>query len=185
MKDQEIIQLFCERQENAIDNISKKYEKYCFAISFNILHNREDAEECVNDTWLRVWNVIPPTIPEYLKIFVGKITRNLSFDRYRAKQCGKRGSGEMDLVLEELGDIVDGSEDIEQLYEYKELVDAINEYLYTISERDREIFVRRYFYVDDTRKIARMIGISEDNVLVILSRIRKKLSKYLKNRELI
>lgn len=185
MEDKQIIQLFCDRCENAIRCISEKYDKYCFSIAHNILGDHEDAEECVNDTWLKVWNSIPPTIPTYLRVFVGKIVRNLSFDKYRANHSAKRGGGEMPAVLDELEEVITGSNCVEAEYEQKELVATINEFLYSVSERDRNIFVRRYFYVEDTACIAKKHNITEKNVLMILSRVRNKLRTYLNEREYI
>ena len=185
MEDKQIIQLFCDRCEDAISCIAEKYDKYCFSIAHNILSDREDAEECVNDTWLKVWNSIPPTMPTYLRVFVGKIVRNLSFDKYRASHSVKRGGGEMPVVLDELAEVIAGSDDVEAEYERKELVETINEFLYSVSDRDRDIFVRRYFYVEDTERIARSHDITEKNVLMILSRVRSKLRTYLSEREYI
>ena len=185
MEDKEIIDLFCKRHEKAIECIAEKYHKYCFTIANNILSNQEDSEECVNDTWFKVWQSIPPTIPVYLRVFVGKIVRNLSFDRYRANHSAKRGGGEMALVLDELSDVIAGSDDVEVEYERKELVAAINEFLYSVSERDRDIFVRRYFYVETTDKIAKSHDISEKNALMILSRTRNKLRTYLTEKEFV
>lgn len=185
MEDKQIIQLFCDRCEKAISYISKKYDKYCYSIAHNILGNCEDAEECVNDTWLKVWNLIPPTIPTYLRVFVGKIVRNLSFDKYRASHSAKRGGGEMPMILDELSEVIAGSNDVETEYERKELVATINEFLYSVSERDRDIFVRRYFYVEDTAHIAKSNDITEKNALMILSRVRSKLRLYLSEREYI
>ena len=182
MEDKGIIQLFCDRNEKAISCISEKYDKYCFSIAQNILGDREDAEECVNDTWFKVWNLIPPTIPTYLRVFVGKIVRNLSFDKYRASHSAKRGGGEMPMVLDELAEVVSYSDNVEAEYERKELVATINEFLYSVSERDRDIFVRRYFYVEDTTRIAKIHDITEENVLMILSRVRSKLRTYLSER---
>ena len=185
MEDKEIIRLFCERCENAITCIAEKYDKYCFSIANNILSDREDAEECVNDTWFKVWNSIPPTMPTYLRVFVGKIVRNLSFDKYRASHSAKRGGGEMPIVLDEFAEVIAGSDDVEAEYERKELVMTINEFLYSVSERDRDIFVRRYFSVEDTGKIAKCHDITEKNVLMIFSRVRTKLRTYLSEREYI
>ncbi len=185
MEDKEIIRLFCERCEKAITYIAEKYHKYCFSIAHNILNDFEDAEECVSDTWFKVWNSIPPAMPTYLRVFVGKIVRNLSFDKYRASHSLKRGGGEMPVVLDELEEIIASSNDVEAEYERKELVMAINQFLYSVSERDRDIFVRRYFYVEDTSKIAKSHNTTEKNVLMILSRVRSKLRTYLSEREYI
>lgn len=185
MKDQEIIQMYCNRQEMAIQKTAEKYEKYCYTISYNILDNNEDVLECINDTWFKLWDTIPPIIPIFLKSYIAKIVRNLSFDKYRAKNSAKNGGGEMPLVLDELSEIVADSRDIQARYESKEVSMAISEYLSKISVKEREIFVRRYFYVEDTESIARKYNTTGKNVLMILSRTRKKLRTYLQEKELI
>lgn len=180
MEDRRIIELYVHRDENAIAETSKKYGSYCFLIANRILNNREDSDECVNDTWFKVWNLIPPTIPEFLNLFLAKIIRNLSFDRYRIKSANKRGNGEIALVLDELEEVVAGSSDVESDYERKELIEAINSYLYSLSKRECNIFIRRYFYVESIREIAKRYDIKENNVSMILSRTRKKLKEHLK-----
>lgn len=185
MEDKQIVALYCDRQESAIEKTAEKYGKYCFSIADNILHNTEDSEECVNDTWMKAWLSIPPTIPAYLRVFLGKITRNLSFDKYRASHSAKRGGGEMPLILDELEEVLIGGSDIEAEYERKELVEAINTFLYALSEKDSKIFVRRYFFAETTGEIAERFHLKESNVRVILSRTRKKLQAYLIEEELV
>lgn len=185
MEDKQIIELYNKREEAAIEKTAEKYGKYCFSIANNILHSSEDSEECVNDTWLKAWNAIPPTIPTYLRVFLGKITRNLSFDKYRAIHSERRGGGEFPVVLDELAEIVAGLADVEKQYEQKELVKAINTYLYKLPERDRNIFIRRYFHAEETSLIAKRYQIKESNVLMILSRTRKKLHTFLKEEDFI
>ena len=146
MTDEEIVQLFFQRKEEAVQEISKKYSSYCFKIANNILNNREDSEECVNDTWMQAWNSIPPTRPKYLRLFVAKIVRNLSFSRFKLKNAKKRGSGEMMLVLEELEECIAGQSDVETLYIAGELQTAINEFVHNLPEKEGNIFIRRYFY---------------------------------------
>ena len=185
VEDKQIIELYNQRKEAAIEHTAEKYTAYCFNIANNILHNHEDSEECVNDTWMKAWNAIPPTVPTYLRVFLGKITRNLSFDKYRASHSESRGGGQMAVVLDELEEIVAGSSDVEAHYEQKELVEAINTYLKKLPERDCNIFIRRYFYAEETGVIARRYGIKESNVLMILSRTRKKLHTFLKEEDFI
>jgi len=179
VEDKQIIELFCNRQENALQKTEEKYGKFCLNIANNILRNREDSEECVNDTWMRAWQSIPPTIPECLRIFLGKITRNLAFDKYRANHSAKRGGGEIDLVLEELEEVVAGRDSVEIQLEEKMLTEEINTYLYKLPERECNVFVRRYFFSETTAQIAKRYDLKESNVLVILSRTRKKLQAYL------
>jgi len=185
VEDKQIIELYNKREETAIEKTAEKYGKYCFGIASNILHSYEDSEECVSDTWLRAWNAIPPTVPKYLKVFLGKITRNLSFDKYRAKTTLSRGGGQFAVVLDELAEVVADSCDVEKQFEQKELMGAINTYLKRLPERECNIFVRRYFYADDTSKIAKLYEIKESNVLMILSRTRKKLHTFLKEEDFI
>lgn len=185
MEDKQIIELFCNRRENALQKTEEKYGKFCMAIANNILRNREDSEECVNDTWMRAWQSIPPTIPECLRIFLGKITRNLAFDKYRMNHSAKRGKGEMNLVLEELEEVVAGRDSVEAQLEGKLLTEAINTYLYKLPERECNIFIRRYFFAETTAQIAKKYDLKESNVLMILSRTRKKLQAYLVQEELI
>lgn len=185
MTDEEIVQLFFQRKEEAVQEINRKYGSYCFKIANSILNNREDSEECVNDTWMKTWNSIPPTIPTYLRVFLGKITRNLSFDKYRFLHSEKRGGGEIGLVLEELEEVIAGRNSVEALYEQKELIEAINTYLHTLSERDCNVFIRRYFFAEDAKTIAKKYDLKESNVQMILSRTRKKLQQHLKEEELL
>lgn len=183
MEDKRIIELYISRDEAAIAETENKYGSYCFSIANRILDNREDSDECVNDTWWKAWNVIPPTIPNHLHLLLAKITRNLSFDRYRIKYADKRGKGEISLVLDELQEVVAGSYDVEAGYERKELVRSINEYLHSLPERDCNIFIRRYFYVESTKQIAKRYEMKESNVLMVLSRTRKKLKQHLEQEE--
>ena len=185
MEDKQIIVLFCNRSEKALIKTEEKYGKYCMTIANNILRNREDSEECVNDTWIRAWQSIPPTIPDCLRIFLGKITRNLAFDRCRTNHSAKRGGGEINLVLEELEEVVAGKDDIEIQLEEKMLVEAINTYLYKLPERECNVFIRRYFFAETTAQIAKRYDLKESNVLMILSRTRKKLQAYLVQEELV
>ena len=142
MKDTEIIDLYWTRQERAITETQESYGKYCYSIAYHILHEREDSEECVNDTWLRAWNTIPPTRPARLSLFLGTITRNLSFDRWKRKHAAKRGSGEMDVVLDELAECVPDKSSTEEIVEDRELQRQINQFLGTLREKDRNIFLR-------------------------------------------
>jgi len=185
VEDKQIVALYCNREEQAIEKTAEKYGKYCFSIADNILHNAEDSEECVNDTWMKAWTTIPPTIPTYLRVFLGKITRNLSFDKYRASHSAKRGGGEVPLILDELEEVLMGNGSVEVEYERKELVESINTFLYSLSEKDSNIFVRRYFFAETTEEIAKRYDLKESNVRVILSRIRKKLQTHLIEEELV
>ena len=175
MEDDQIIALYWQKNAQAITETDHKYGGYCFAIADKILHSREDAEECVNDTWLHAWNAIPPHKPQRLKLFLAKITRNLSFNRFNARTAQKRGGGELDLVLEELAECIAVESDVERAYEAKELGQSINAFVRKLPEREGNVFVRRYFFTDSVAAIAKRYGLSENNVMVILSRTRKKL----------
>ncbi len=182
MEDSQIVQLYWDRNEQALSESSLKYGAYLTSVSKNILSNAEDAEECVNDTWLRAWNSMPPARPSFLSTFLAKITRNLSFDRWRALNRKKRGSGEIDLVLSELKDCVSGQDDPEKTLEMKELTSEINRFLSLLSDEKRLIFILRYWYVMGVSEIASRTGRSENSTSVTLSRIRFKLKDYLKER---
>lgn len=179
MEDSQIIELYWKKNENAISETANKYGAYCFVIAENILHNSEDSEECVNDTWLHTWNAIPPQKPKVLRMFLAKITRNLSFDRFHARKAEKRGSGEIALVLDELGECLGGGADTEAVYEAKELRKAIQRFVRALPERDGNVLVRRYFFVEPVVDIAKRYGLTENNVMVILSRTRRKLKAHL------
>ena len=179
MEDHKIVELYWQRNENAIEESSIKYGAYCFAIADNILHNKGDSDECVNDTWLKTWNAIPPQRPAKLQMFLAKITRNLSFNRFHARSAEKRGGGEMILVLDELAECLPGESDIASEYEAKELGQCLRRFVRSLPERDGNVFVRRYFYTESIAEIAKKYGLTENNVMVILSRTRRKLKKNL------
>jgi len=182
MEDREIVGLFLERNSEAIKETATKYGSYCRSIAKNILGSDEDAEECVNDTYLKAWNTIPPHCPEKLSTYLGKLTRNLSFDKFRHRNAHKRGGGEIALVLEELGECVSGTDSVEAEFEKKELAYAVNSFLDTLSKEKCNIFICRYWYVLPVSEIAKRFGKSENNVSVILNRIRSELKKYLSER---
>ena len=182
MDDARIVQLYFDRDEQAIPTTADKYGNYCTSIANNILGNHEDAEECVNDTYLNTWNAIPPHRPKMLSTFLGKIVRNLALNRYKHNTAKKRGGGEFQSVLDELGDCVSGRDDVEQAYEYTELVAAINTFLSTLSTKKRNIFVRRYWYADSISDIAARYNMTYAAVSMELNRLRTKLHNYLTER---
>lgn len=179
MEDSQIVELYWQRHSDAISETANKYGAYCFTIADNILHSVEDSEECVNDTWLHAWNAMPPQRPSVLRIFLAKITRNLSFDRFNARNAEKRGGGEIALILDELGECLDSGADTEAAYEAKELRQSIRRFVRALPKRDGNVLVRRYFFVDSVADIAKRYNLTENNVMVILSRTRKKLKAYL------
>lgn len=178
-RDQAIIELYESRDESAVTETDAVFGAYCYTVAYNILNNREDAEECVNDTYLAVWNAIPPAKPASLRAFLTRIVRNLALNRYKEQHRDKRGGGVVPMVLEELSEVVSGSEDISAEYERRELLANIYACLMKLSPRDRGIFVGRYLQMETTAALAARFGVKEPQVLLILSRVRKKLKIYL------
>ena len=179
MKDEEIIELYFQRDESAIEQTDLKYGSYCNAIADNILKNKQDSEECVADTYLRTWNVIPPTRPQIFRVLLGKITRNIAFDRYEKNNAKKRGGGNVDEVLDELQECIPDSNNVEQTVLASELSEIIRFFVNSLSEKEALIFVGRYFYTDDISTIAKKVGLTNNNVSVTLSRLRNRLQKTL------
>lgn len=177
--EREIIALYQSRDENAVRMTAETMGKYCYSIAFNVLNSREDAEECVNDTYLAVWNSIPPAEPVSLKSFVFSITRNLALNRYKEQHRDKRGGGQVPLALEELSEVVSDTEDVAATYERKELLEHISAFLRKCSPRDRGLFLDRYIRLEPTPVLAKQYGVKEAQVLLILSRTRKKLKAHL------
>lgn len=176
MDDSKIVELFLSRNEEAIKQTQEKYSRYCDYIASNILSSKEDAEECVNDTLLRAWNSIPPAKPQNLKSYLGTITRNLALDRYDRNTAKKRSG--VELVFEELSECLPDSTG-RDITEELTLKSALNEFLSSIGERKRIIFLQRYWYLSSVKDIAENNGLSENNVKVILLRLRAKLKKFL------
>ena len=179
MEDAEIIRLYWLRNETAIAESEKAYGAYCFTVANNLLDSPPDAEECVNDTWLKAWGAIPPARPKYLRLFFGRIARNLAFDRWRHDGCAQRGGGEVELVLDELTECVSDTESPEDVLQNNALRESLNRFLNRLSPREHRIFLRRYFYAESVKAIADRYDLRESNVLSILSRTRKKLKEHL------
>ena len=179
--DDRIVELYWQRSENAIRETADKYGDYCQAIAYNILYNREDAEESVNDTWLDAWNSMPPHKPSILSAFLGNITRRISIDRWRKKHAGKRGGGEMDLVLDELEDCVSDPTDVEIVIEQQEMARVIREFLDALPATERRVFLRRYWYMDSVAGIALDFDFTESKTASMLHRTRKKLREKLES----
>ena len=184
MEDSTIVQMFWNRDENAITVTSEKYGSYCLTIAKNILDNSEDAEECVNDTYLLTWNSIPTNRPTQLSTYLGKIVRNLSFNRYKKSHTQKRGLGQTPLILDELSELLTGSERPEEEWDVKLLIETVNEFLEGLPETKRKLFVSRYWYADSVKDIAARFDMTENNVSVSLSRLRVVLRKYIMERGL-
>lgn len=185
MEDSKIIELYFERKEAAIQASQEKYEPYCLAVARNILTDRSDAEECVNDTWMRAWNAIPPHRPERLSVFLGKITRNLALNRWRGSRAAKRGEGEIPLALSELEECLAGGETPEEQLDGQALAGAVTEFLRTQPVLKRMMFVRRYWYLNSIPAIAQQLSISEGKVKSTLYRMRQELWKKLEQEGLL
>jgi len=183
MDDEMIISLYWERSESAISETDKKYGGYCTKIAMNILHNKEDSEECVNDAYLKAWNAIPPQRPMIFMSFLGRITRNLSLDKYKERRAQKRGGDKIELLLSELKNCVPSNADVEAEYEAGIIAKAINIFLDSIDLESRAVFVRRYWYADPVGLIAERFDMSESKVKSMLFRTRKKLKTYLEKEE--
>ena len=179
MDDQSIVALFWDRSEQAIAETDRKYGAYCYSIAYHALANSEDAEESVSDTYMAAWNQLPPHRPSILATFLGKITRRISINRWKAKNTAKRGGGQITLTLEELDDCVDGKQNIERAYESHELVWAFNRFLETLPETERDVFLRRYWFFDSIADIAESFGFTQSKVTSMLHRTRGKLRKQL------
>lgn len=177
MDDKKIIELFFARSELAIVSLAAKYEKLLYKICIQIVEDREDAAECINDTYLGVWNAVPPTEPDPLLAYVCKIARNVSLNLFRKKKAAKRDSA-MQVSLEELAPSIP-LPSVEEEWSARELGRLINQFLHTLELEQRVLFVRRYWFADSVKDIAKAFGISENLVSVRLRRICKRLEKYL------
>lgn len=182
MNDAEIIQLYWNRDEKAIPATAKKYGNYCAVIAGNILENKEDAEECVNDTYWKAWESMPPHKPKMLSAFLGKITRNLSLNRYRQNTAIKRGCGQTAAVLDEIAELVSGTDSVEQEMDRRELIRTIDDFLSGLPANKRMLFVRRYWYFDSISELVVRFKMTENHVSVMLSRLRLKLRSFLLER---
>ena len=178
MDDSKIIQLFWERDESALAAVSEKYGRCCTAVARNIVGNEQSAEECVNDALLELWEVIPPNRPEHLPAFVCEVVRNNALDAVRGIRAQKRGSGELNLVLDELYNIA-SDYSVERIAEQHEIMASINKFLRQLPERKQKVFVLRYWYCYSASDISQIIGMTEANVYNVLKRVRKKLLEYL------
>ena len=179
MNDKNIVDLYFNRDEEAIAQTDKKYGRYCYSIAYNILTNKEDAEESVSDTYVAAWRAIPPRRPSVLSTFLGKITRHIAIDRWRERNASKRGGGEVPLALEELQDCVAGMQNVEMDYERKEIIKAYVKFLDALPATERRVFLCRYWYVDSVEAIADKFGFSQSKVKTMLHRTRAKLRKQL------
>ena len=181
MEDTDIIKLYFDRDQNAIEETRKKYGGYCLSLADRILENYQDSEECVNDILLAAWNSIPPNRPKVFRMFLAKLTRNRALNRLKAENALKRGNGEKEMVYEELSEFISDGSRIEDEFVAKELEQTINRFVAALPEREGDIFIRRYFFVEPVKDIAEGYGMTPGNVSVTLNRTRKKLKEYLEN----
>ena len=175
MEDTQIIELFWARNEDAISETDRKYGSFCRGIAHRILQIREDSEECVNDTYLKVWNNIPPQRPSVFRAWLGKITRNLALSRYRRIHAEKRGGGQAELALEELQECISSRDRLDEITESREIVDLLNRFLKGLPEKERSYFLRRYWNLNSVKEIAEAYGENPGQVSAQLFRTRGKL----------
>lgn len=180
--DEKIIELFFERSEQGIRELDKKYGKICHNLSYSILNNRQDAEECVNDAYLGAWNAIPPARPVPLLSYIVKIVRNISLKLYWRKEAAKRNSS-YTVALQEIENCIADWKNVEDEILAGELARIIEDFLDTLTLENRVIFMRRYWFCDSYKDIAGFVGLSEKNISVRLTRIREKMKQYLIERE--
>ena len=179
MEDLAILELFRKRSEEAIKEAQKKYADYCYIISYGIVQNKEDAEECVSDTFLQAWNSIPPNMPEHLKSYLGRIARNISINRAKELTRMKRGNGVIPLDISELSEMIFQPGSVGEKMDEEILIRVINDFLKEQKELYKKVFAQKYWYLLDIRKIAELNGISESKTTSILHRMRNKLKKKL------
>lgn len=179
MTDYDIVKLYFARSEKAILETDKKYGAYCYFIADNILENRLDSEECVNDTYLKTWNSVPPQKPNNLRTYLGKITRNLAINRFKHNSAKKRGGTQTQLVLSELENCLPSGNDTEIAFDETLLIKALEKFLKSQSKVNRNIFLRRYWYMSSVKEIAVSFKMSESKVTSVLFRMRQRLKVHL------
>lgn len=179
MNDKSIVDLYWQRSERAIHETEARYGSYCRIIAYNVLADSEDANECVNDTWLKAWNSMPSNRPSLLAPYLGKITRNLAISRLRKRNSLKRGNGMGSIAFEELSDCLDSGSNVEYEIEIKELTGFIRRFLATLEQEPRYIFIARYWYAASVEEIADKFGFTPSKVKMSLMRTRNQLRNYL------
>lgn len=185
MDDKQIVELYWNRIETAIEETSRKYSHFCFYIANGILQNKEDSDECVNDTYLQVWNAVPPQRPQSLKAFLGKITRNLALHKWEKRQAKKRGKDEVTCALEELQECIPSAMDVENVTEQIVLVDTLNHFLSSLDKENRNIFMQRYFCFSTIKEIAIRYQMGESKVKMSLFRSRGKLKNMMEKEGIV
>ena len=180
MEDEDILLLFSQRRESAIAETQSKYGRLCLRVADGILCDERDAEECVNDVWLRAWDAIPPERPERLSAWLAKVTRNLALSRLRSRNAQKRGGGELPAVLDELAECIPGGKDPQRTVEDRELSEYIDRFLASLGREERDLFTARYFFAAPISELRQRTGFTEAKLRSRLHRTRKKLKHYLK-----
>lgn len=183
MTEEEIVRRLLERDESGLAALDAAYRDPAMSVAYRILQNREDAEECVQDGLQRIWESIPPKQPDRLRYYFITLVRNRALEVYRASHAQKRGGGAATVALEELAECVAGSEDVEREAEASQLVDALNRFLGTLPEKERNLFLRRYYYLEEPEALAARFHLSRRHVAVMLFRTRKKLQAFLKKED--
>ena len=184
MEDYEIVALFYKRDDAAITEAARRYGAYCRQIAMNVLGCEEDAMECINDTWLGAWNSIPPHRPAVLSAYLGKLTRRIAMHRLQMQTAQKRGGGEYAAALEELAELLPDEDTVESALSEAELARFIDRFVRTLPERERRIFVSRYFAAEPIKSLAERFGMTRSGIKAVLSRTRKKLKKQLEEEDL-
>ena len=179
MEDQAIVTLFRERNEDAIVEAKKRYRDYCTYIAYNVLHDKQDAEECLNDMLLAAWNSIPPQNPENLRTYLGKLIHQIAIDRWKSSHRQKRISRENVQPFDEIAEIVSGGE-LDSRLEEAELSREISRYLYSVDQTKRNVFIRRYWYYDSISSICQRYGFGKSKVQMMLKRTRDGLAEHLR-----
>lgn len=186
MDDEKILALFLARDETAIAEVQQKYTDYCGSVARRILRDSSDTEEALNDTWLAAWRTIPPFVPECLRTYLSRLTRNISLNMLSRSSARKRGSGEAVVVLDEVADwLVSDSTDVEDSVNERLLTDSLNGFLAELPDTERSVFVRRYVYFQPVSEIAQAHGFSQSKVKSMLLRLRKRLRAKLEKEKLI
>ena len=180
LEDSKIVELYWQRSEQAVPETAAKYGSYCRTIAYSILGDAEDAEECVNDTYLKAWNSMPTNRPSQLAPYLGKLSRWISLTRLRERSSLRRGGGELPLVLDELAEVVDSGENVQKTVELRELTEAVRRFLAGIDETEAQVFLARCWYMASIAEIAEKFGFTVSKVNSMLHRTRQKLQRYLK-----
>ena len=178
MDDRSIVDLYLQRDETAVKETQTKYGSYCYTIANNILSIHEDAEECVNDTLVSAWNKIPPIIPKSLKAFLGKLVRDISMSRYRANHAQKRYDG-LEVMLDELEECIPSEFDVQEKLDQQNLDDLINDWLGSLSHVDRVLFIKRYYYGETVKNLAKLQVCTENQMAQRMLKLRNSLKSFL------